>query len=89
MPDVRCVLEFDYIHQKFPIPAGQESEYEFHAPEGYTLISWGYTSFSNPDVRMIAASITPSSEGPRFIGIVQHDGIDDTTMVWTFVLLKD
>lgn len=92
MPSIKVDVEFDYPNSgPISVPANDGVETEYYAPEGYTLISWGYTSKA-PELNINTASITPDGGTPsvgRFVGKMENADSVAHSFRWTYVLLKN
>jgi hypothetical protein len=90
MPEIRAILEFDYLNSgNVAVPADDQIEHEFYPPEGWAVISWGVTSMS-PELHINSASISPGVDDvPRFIGIIVNTDLSNShSLRFTYVLLK-
>jgi hypothetical protein len=91
---VPVVAEFDYTNSgPQTLPAGETVEYEYYAPVGFKLLSWGYTTL-DPSCRIRSATITPGGtegheeRGVRFTSQVENPDTVNHHIRWTFILLK-
>ena len=91
---IPVVVEFDHTNSgPQTLPAGETTEYEYYAPAGYKLVSWGYTTL-DPSCHIRTATITPGGTeghedgGVRFLAQVENPDSANHVIRWTFVLLK-
>lgn len=94
MPEIKTVLEFDYPNSgNVSVPANDEVEYEYFAPDGWAVISWGVGT-AVPELYLRTALIGLGSPFPgapqvgRFIGTIVNSDSVPHVLRFGFVLLK-
>ena len=89
MPYVPVVLELDYVNTgNLSVPANDELETQYDAPDGWAIVSWGYTAA--PEYFRIRAAVI-QSPGPgqsQFVGVMENVDSVSHSFRWTFVLIK-
>lgn len=90
MPSIKVDVEFDYVDTgNLSVPANDELETVYYAPEGWSVIGWGFNAsplYFSPRL----ATIALDGEGiPAFTGVMVNSDSSSHSFRWSFVLLKN
>jgi hypothetical protein len=86
MPNVVLPFQLEFLQQDAPrgVLANSQDDFTFVAPDGYQLISWGFSSM-DPELQVSMAMITSEN---LFRGVVDNPTGSDLGFRWQFLLLK-
>lgn len=86
MAYISVVVEIKNVWVQETHAAESQTTFQFDPPEGYQLLSWGWSN-ANPEVRLLGATISGDAPG-HFSATVDNASVDPWPIRWTFVLMK-